>query len=465
MNPQPQPIIRRRARYIVAGLALAAAAVMAWRHWQHLTDKGASNQELVFAVAFAWLLLLAVVPYFHTDLHPRTPDGARHVDRLRVHVAIPAHNEDPDMFLAMLNSLAAQTRLPQRIHVVENGYPERKLQGLFERWKRDTCPAGIEALYSHNLEPSKRSAQMIAWDADPTFDIAMTLDSDIQLDPGAIAEGVAPFAWRRIKSVCGLIVGLNHRKNLLTRLVEAPFVCSFLGGRAAFSMLRSVDVNGGALAFYRGDVIRRYRDHYLNHTIAGRKFGYGDDAMMTRYALLEGNTVFQAGSWGYTLHPEHLRHLTKQRLRWWRSYFWGNVWLLRTFRPTHVIWWLTAWKFTSFAWYSVLLPLALVVAPVRAERVPWGMLWWVLVIGVFSQARYLTIRRPDESFWSQLGTFALAPAGSVLAVYLSWVLQYVGLATCLKTGWSTRQTVEVGLTPGRSDDETVVIPRLAGADR
>lgn len=440
--------MRRWFRYFIAVLAAAAGAAMAWHHYRTIATRGPSNQEVVFVAAFSWLIFMAVVPYFHRNKYPRSRAGWRYLDRLVVNVTIPVHNEDPAMFRELLDSLAAQTRLPQRIHVVENGYPQPKLEAVFNEWKATSCPPGVMARYSLILEAGKRGGQVFAWNQDGEMEIVATIDSDVRLDPDAIRNGIAPFVDKRIMSVCGLIIGRNHKKNLLTRLVEPSYVTSFLGGRAAFSMLSSVNVNCGALAFYRAEVIRKYRDHYMEHTVAGRTFSYGDDAMTTRYALLEGRSVFQSSSLAYTLHPENLRHLTKQRLRWWRSFFWGNVWLLRTFPPTRVIWWLTAWKFVVFAWYTVLLPYVLLVAPIWERRLPAGIFLWTLVVGAFAQARYLAIRRPDESFWSQFVTFALAPVGSLLNIYLCWILQYVGLFTCLKTGWSTRGQVEVGLGAG-----------------
>jgi hyaluronan synthase len=57
--------------------------------------------------------------------------------------------------------------------------------------------------------------------------------------------------------------------------------------------------------------------------------------------------------------------------------------------------------------------------------------------------RYMVVKRSDQSRWSQWLTFALAPLGSLLMIYLSTVLYYVGLVTVRKTGWSTRKEVEV----------------------
>jgi hyaluronan synthase len=191
-------------------------------------------------------------------------------------------------------------------------------------------------------------------------------------------------------------------------------------------------------------MVRRFLDHYLAHTVAGRVMPYGDDAMMTRYAMLAGRTVLQVDSWGYTLHPENLNHLTRQRVRWWRSFFWGNLWLLRAFPVTKVIWWMVAWRFVAFAWLTVAVPAVLLVGPTVHGVLPWMFLAWVVGVSYLTNARYLTIRRPGEGFGSHLITWLLAPLSGFLNLYLGFVLQYWGLFTCLKTGWGTRQKVEVG---------------------
>lgn len=445
-------ILRRYYRWIIAPVAFAAAGAMALHHLDQILD-GLTSQELIFAASFIWLLFVAVLPYFHNDVIPSEEDRAR-LRYYRINVMIPAHNEDPEMFLRGLNSILAQTLLPARIHVVENGYAERKLEAVFNEWKENHCPSSVEAFYDLLPTPSKRQAQVFAWEQDPEADIWATIDSDVQLDPEAIERGVAPFLDPKVTSVAGLLIGLNHRVNLLTRLIEGPYVNSSIGGRAAYSMIKSVNVNCGALAFYRAEAVRKYLEHYLNHTVLGRSFSYGDDAMMTRYALNEGHAVIQNGSWGYTLHPVNIKHLTKQRLRWWRSFYWGNEWLLSFFSPKTPIWWLTVFKFASMVGYAVVVPLIVIYS--IAHEFSYGfLLWGVLAAGFLSQLRYFMIKRPDESFWSQLYTVALFPLSSLLNVYLGWVLQYVGLFTFLKTGWSTRKAVEVG----------VAVPARAGGHR
>jgi hyaluronan synthase len=476
---------------LLAVAAAAATAALAIHHVAQARDGGVTDLELVAAGAFLWLVFTALGPYLHRDIASPEQGSADelYLAGLRVTVVVPAHNEDPAMFRAMLDSVAAQTRLPQRIHVVENGDPaagyKPSLRPAFEAWAT-AAPAGLETRYTFHPVAGKREAQAVAIEADPQADIFHTVDSDVELDPEAVERGLAAFRRRRVMGVAGLLIGRNIRqprrpgepsaahlgRRLLTRLVELSFVCSFLNGRASWSLLGSVGVNSGGHSMYRAWAVRKYLRHYLTHTVAGRRMSYGDDAMMTRYALLEGECVFQMGSWGYTLHPENLRHLRKQRTRWWRSFFWGNLWLLRVFPLTRAIWWLTAWKFVAFVWLTVAVPLVLVVGPVRSGmdgeiRIPWLFAAWLTGVAYLSMARYMAIRRPGESLRSHLLTWALAPLSAALNLYIGWALQYVGLFTCLRTDWSTRQAVEVGLdrgTPAAGVDEpTVQLPILREA--
>lgn len=444
----------RRVGWLITFVLLAAGALAVHHAWQ--LRHHPTSIEVIVAAAFGWLCFAAIGPYLHRDVLPPV-EGSRSqraLDRLRVLVAIPAHNEDPKMLGAMLASLASQTRLPDRIHLVENGYADRRAEDQFMAWAA-TLPADVEAIYSHRDDPGKREAQAVAWRAwaasladaghDDHADIVVTVDSDVILDPHAIEHGLAPFLDRRVTTVGGLLIGANPLRNLLTRLVELGFVCSFLNGRASWSLLGSVGVHCGGLAFHRGWVLRKYLPHYLNHTVAGRRMPYGDDAMATRYGLMEGRSLLQMSAFGYTLHPVNIRHLSRQRIRWWRSWWWGNVWLLRAFPATRAIWWLTVANFVRWFWYAAAVTAALIVGPARTGVTPWMFLAWLAGVSYVANARYLAIRRPDQSWRVQLGTYLLSPLSSALNLYLCTTLQWVGLATFRETGWTTRAQVEVRL--------------------
>jgi hyaluronan synthase len=434
---------RRRYAVAVTFAACVAAGVFGLHHYTQLREGHITDLELIVIVAYIGLVFTTIAPYFHRDIEPV-------FNELTVLVVVPAHNEDPNTFLAMLRSIARQTHLPVRLHIVENGNPGYipALGSVVEAWRNTEHPT-FDVRYDFNPVAGKREAQQVAIRASPDCDIIMTLDSDVELGaPDTIARGIAPFAAgdrsnNRVASVCGFLIGSNWRKNLLTRLVDLGFLCSFLNGRASYSLLGTVAVNTGGLAFYRGWIVRKYLDHYLNHRIFGRQMQYGDDAMLTRYCMLEGHTVFQRSAWGYTLHPERHRHLARQRARWHRSWFWGNLWLIRTFNPLKPIWLLTVWQFTAFLWFTVATPYALIFGPILHHSV--DMAGWLLFISYLSMAPYLTVNRPDMTAREQFAQWLLAPLAAAFAFYIGWALRYWGLFTCLRTGWSTRQSVEVGV--------------------
>lgn len=447
----------RRGASAVAAVSFTAAAALAAHHALAIRDYGWTDLRLICTAAFAWFTFTAVFPYLHRDValpRPGSHAGAL-LDRMFVNVIVPAHNEDPVMFRAFLDSITSQTRPPNRLHIVENGNPGYRpsLRPIIDAWIRDGgVPAGLDVRYDFNPVGDKREAQAVAVRQDDRSDITFTVDSDVKLAPTAIEAGLAPFRNAKVACVTGMLVGLNTNANLLTRLVEPSFVCAYLNGRAAHSLLRSVPVNSGAISFYRSAIFHKYLDHYLTHRVAGRKMKSGDDAMMTRYALLEGEALFQSGCWGYTLHPETMKNLTSQRVRWWRSLFWGGVWTLRTFRPTRFVWWSTVWTLLSMTWMTVAIPFVLLVQPAVTGVVPWEIFAWAVGLTYLARARYLTITRPGEPFRSHLGLWALAPLSALLNFYTGFVLGYIGLFTCLKDGWSSRDSVTVAYRPDDAAD-------------
>jgi hyaluronan synthase len=440
-----------RRQFVLVAIAVGLLFVgFAVRHWLELeaglVHRHIDNALLINLCAFGWLCLTLGLAVSSRDT---APDATRGRDWFLSGV-MTLYNEDPATFLAALRSIGAQTRLPDRLWITDDGSASTECQRVFEQWLATECPPGIDVRFTRQANTGKRGAQAAAFRQDQDAELWLTLDSDVILDPNAIMQGVAPFQSKRVMSVAGFLLGLNYERNLLTRIVDVGFIAAFLNGRAGLSRVGSVSVNAGGLAWYRAQIIRDNLDHYLTQTVLGRHVQSGDDAMLTRYSLLRGRCVFQRAAVGYTLHPENLRHLSKQRLRWHRSFFWGNVWLLARFPMTRLIWWMTLWQFVDFAFMTILMPLALVVVPLSSGRFGWAMLPFIVLLAYIQSAQYLSVRRPDQSYRSQVALFLLAPLGSVLNFYLGWALQYLGLVTVAKTGWSTRQAVEVGINAAPS---------------
>jgi hyaluronan synthase len=398
---------------------------------------------VIDVLGFTWITLSLTASYMHQDIRVTNRQRSA-LNGKRVSVVVPVYNEDPTVFRAMLDSISAQTRLPQYLHVVDDGSKTRDCEYVFYEWLR-TKPASLAAVYTTIPNSKKRHAQAVAFKADTQADFWVTIDSDTVLKKNAIEEGINPFSRKKIMAVAGLLVSLNDDKNLLTRLVDLGFTMSFLNGRASWSFLRSVVVSCGGLAFYRGEVIRKYLDVYLTQTVWGRKVSSGDDRMLTCYALMEGQTVLQESSMGYTLMPENLSHLTRQRVRWWRSFFWGGGWLIQNFSLRKPAWWLVTWQFVSFVLFSFALPAVLVIGPIKTSHVPWEFFVYMATLSYITSMKFLTLRRPDRTTRQLFFTWLLAPLSSILHLYLCSILQYVGLFTFGKTGWSTRQSVEVSM--------------------
>ena len=449
--------VARSKRFSLSAQSIALSAIftiaivlLIYYHWEQRYSGFAL--EPVTILIFSVIATFLVLAWTHHDVVP-TEAQERTLNSLRVNLVIPVHNEDPVTFCKLLDSIAAQTRHVQRVHIMNDasdlvvspdGTEYDEIKYAVARWLW-ASKKPFEVYYERVPKQGKRHVQFIAFDADPEADVFITVDSDTILDPFAVEKGIAPFCKRDVSAVAGLLLSLNYNANLLTRLIDLQFVSSFLIGRASWGRLSSVTVNCGGLAFYRASVVRKWKEEYLTQTVCGKPCTFGDDRMLTTYALMEGRTVFQQGSVGYTLLPENLGHLTRQRIRWWRSWGWGNLWIIRRFSLSRMAWWLTAWQFVDLVLWTVAWPVVFIIDPLMDHRVPWAFFIYVFVLSYVRALRYMTIRHEGRGFCSKAGTVLMAPLSSVLALYVCSVLQYPGIATFTKTGWGTRKTVEVGL--------------------
>lgn len=74
---------------------------------------------------------------------------------------------------------------------------------------------------------------------------------------------------------------------------------------------------------------------------------------------------------------------------------------------------------------------------------------WLITasIGLVQTFRYVTYRRSDVSLASQLLTLSMFPLAALWAFFVLRGIRWYGIATCWKTGWGTRETVEVRAEP------------------
>lgn len=394
------------------------------------------------------------------------------LDELFVTVVIPCYNEDPKILDRTIASLVQQTRLPNHIHVVDDGssvdYTEVR-----EYWSRYR-PKSVYFTWTRQDNAGKKHAQAAAFTSDDVADIFVTIDSDSALEHRAVEEGLKPFADRRIVSVAGLETAINIDRNILTRAIGYRSIVFQLFAMSAQSVARgSVLINPGAFSLYRAPLIRRIVPAYLGEKFFGVPVTLGDDTALTMYALMHGRAVHQPTAVSLPVYPETLSHHLKQWTRWMRASTIRMLW-----RTKYLPIFSYGWIFTVFTIGSFLLSVAFTVAiplawPSTAELL-WAsiaaMVIWPWAIAV----RLATIRRSDQSFASRFIGISLLPFAALWYTLVLRQIRFYGIATCWRQSWVTRKQVEVRLDgKGAADVDSAMndftqrekIPDVAYIDR
>lgn len=392
---------------------------------------------------------------------PTAPDaaGIAKAGRLSVAVVVTVFNEDPATFAVCLDSLLAQTRLPNAVVVVDDGSPDRRVVALAHQRQAAFDEAGVDyQVIEFTENRGKRHALAAGFRLHPAADVYLGVDSDTRLDERAIAEGMLPFASRRVTAVTGLVLALNARKNILTRLIDLRYANAFLFERAAYSLLGSVLCCCGSLAFYRGHVVRANLDDFLSQRFLGVPATYGDDRRLTNYCLQAGKVVLQSSAVAWTLVPERMGHFLNQQARWSKSFFRESLWTIQQGRVGLPAFWLSLMELTSWLVFTGTLLVTLALAPFEAPRQAWLLfLMYSMILGYARSVRYLEAGQTRMGFGERMGTFLLAPLYGLLHMgLLLWVRLYA-LATLRDNGWGTRGGgVEVALAaPAPSQLDTL----------
>ena len=460
----------RRATLLLAAVPVAGFTVWAvWHAVGVVSAFGGHGNRLAFAWALSFLMLYWVVLSWLEKPRTVTARQQAQLDRLVTVVQIPIFNESPDALRACLESVLAQTRLPDRVRCVDDGSFD-PLPGIRDWFLIAARNAGIDATWQRTMNRGKRHAQTLAL-IDDDSDIIVTLDSDSILDAKAIAEGLKPFADPKVLSVAGMVAVLNTKSNwltLMTAMLYTPFTRSF---RSAQSVIKRVTVNSGTLAFYRGVPIRKYLDVYAYETFWGRPMQMNDDSMMTFFCLIEGgDCVHQPTSVAYTLVPERLGQYANQQLRWMRGTLCRYWWYFRYCRPTSPVFWMPLLELIQLL-MSIAIPVALFMQP--AARADAGsLLISTLLVGAAVNwgisLRVFMIRRTDASLPFHILLVLGAPIAGVWRLLVVKPMYLWAMLTFWQVGsWGTRgDGVEVGLggPPSGTDPDTVTLDALFDPD-
>ncbi|GAA4439726.1 hyaluronan synthase HasA [Phytohabitans houttuyneae] len=404
----------------------------------------------VYAAMFGLLVWQLGVAYLERPAKVGVHDRLK-LDQLNVVAIVPAFHEDPAALKACLVSMVGQTRKPNIIYVVDDGSTAVDYTPV-KAWFLQAAPlAGITAAWFRQDNAGKRHAQGAVVDSTPGADVYWTVDSDTVSDPHALEELLKPLADERVQSVAGIVMAANVRRSFLTRFTDLWFVAGQLTDRSSLSVFGSVWVNSGPIAVYRAAVVRDSLEAYLSETFFGRRVPFSDDSMLTLFAMLRGRTVQQPTAYAFSLMPETTGHFARMFLRWMRGSFIRSWWRLRYLPLTSFAYWahLLRWAQTVVA--AVVFFAVAVFAPITdpdVSVVPW-LVAVPLIIGYAQTLRYMTVRRSDQSLAYQWATWALTPVAVVWALVVLRAIRWYGVATCWRTGWGTRQTVEVAMAGAR----------------
>lgn len=435
------PEVQFRRSGVVTWLIVAVGAgIGAWRREDlYRAYQQADVLMGILAGLFALTLIQWTMAMLERPYRPTRLQQAR-VDRLTVAVNIPVYNEDPEVLDRGLYALFAQTRLPDRVQVVDDG-SSKDYSEIRSHWERQHPPAvGFSWVRQPNLGKKRAQARTFASD---DADIFVTLDSDSTLERNALAEGLKPFADQRVQSVAGIELAWNFRKNWLTRMNSTRCMIWQMLSCSAQSVVGDVLVNRGTFALYRAPVIRDNIAAYVDETFFGRAVNLGDDAALTLFARGRGLAIQQPTAAQFAMYPEDLSHHFRQWTRWMRGSTIRTFWRIRYLRIMSYGWWFTVLNLWTYAAATATVIVCLALWPQSkyfAVTAAVASIVWSYLMAV----RMLAVRRSDETWPTRLASFAITPSVAAWSAFVLRPLRLYGIATCLHQEWVTRHAVEVG---------------------
>jgi hyaluronan synthase len=435
-------------------VSVALVARMVYHAYSLVSGGYLDNALLTVLVLF---VAFAVLQQFlsWTD-RPRKVTAAQQdrLNALRVVVAVPVYNEDPDLLDRAIWSLANSSRPPNVVHVVEDGAQKPDYRALREHWTRMTRP-GFQVIWTRKpVNQGKKWAQSVVFCSHPEADVFITIDSDTSLERDAVHEGLKPFADPAIMSVAGIEVMYNARVSWLTRSVASRNIVYQLVTWGAQSAVGDTLVNRGTYALYRAEVIREIVPAYLEETFLGRPIKLGDDAALALFARGRGRTVQQVSAFSLPMCAETFSHHFRQFTRWMRGKVIRDEWRLR-YLPISSY----GWLYTVLTIFGVVTSSAVAILTVAFLPATAWLLSYTLAALIFASlatgTRVFCIKRSDENFWQRIIAWLVYPSAQLWVLFVLRPLRFYGAITWYRQGWNTRQTgVEVELgSHGRGPEQ------------
>ncbi len=269
-------------------------------------------------------------------------------------------------------------------------------------------------------------------------EIVLFIDSDSFLDFGAIRWLVWSFTADNIAAVGGHAHVYQKKCNMLEKMQQFNYFASFRIYKSCESIFGVVSCLSGCIAAYRREILLKLQDEFLNQKFLGRRPTAGDDRSLTTLILKHGyKAVYQPSATCTTVVPDNIKTLTKQRLRWRRSWIRETILQAKFF---YKLGFFPALLFypTMFMGYGVIAVALryLIIAPIMGEPLTAlafivGCLAVVMVLEAYCLWHTTTVDLFGSIFFFAYNTGILL-----------WTLP-IALATIRERGWETRATTNI----------------------
>lgn len=359
-----------------------------------------------------------------------------------VGAVMPIHNEDPVAMLACLRSIEAQTRRPDGLYLIDDASTDKRASRVAQEYAEEN--SSWVAFVPLDSNVGKRHAQGAAFmEGLGQVDIWVTIDSDTVLKRDSIETGLIPFGDPRVQAVSGTVLATNASRGILPKLIDVRYVNSFLGDRAAQSVLGTVLCCCGAFSFWRGSLVDDHLDEWLNQRFLGKPATFGDDRRLTRYALDRGRVVLSSRAIAVTAVPEKFSHYVRQQARWGRSFWRESFLMLLGGSPRSLAWWWTGVEVaTTFAFTFAMLA-AIILAPFGGGGSrTFGYLVWIAISSLARSVHVFSVQGRGSTA-QKFGVLMLSPLYGFMSIGVLMPLRIWSMLTLTEAKWGTRNSVEV----------------------
>jgi biofilm PGA synthesis N-glycosyltransferase PgaC len=288
-------------------------------------------------------------------------------------VIVPAYNER-ESIADTLRSLQTQTRLPERIVVVDDCSTDGTgdvVRGLNVSVIRPVSNTG-----------SKAGAQNAALESVDT-EFTMAIDADTTLAPDAIEKLLGAFDDSRVAAACGFVIP-RYVNTLWERARYAEYLLAFTWYKPVQDYYHKPLISSGCFSMYRTSMLKEH-DGWQTRTLA-------EDMDLTWSLHEHGHEVrFVPEAVCYPIEPHNFTFMSRQLKRWSHGFLqnvklhWRGVLDVPYLRVFVMV---AAWDaiIASLA-YVVIIPLLVVFLSMRILLLAYVIDFPIVMIPILAKAR------------------------------------------------------------------------------